>query len=167
MTYVTPSIRISRVPTYSSYASTSNISSTGLSPSSANFSKSFNYILRFSHTGSFPFARRYLGYLIWFLFLSVLRCFSSQGSLHTPMYSVCNTSFDTSGFPHSDILGSSLVASSPGLFAGCHVFLRLLLPRHSPCALTSLDHITPSPLHLSQVINSSPLFQVLDSIPPD
>ena len=72
-----------------------------------------------------------------------------------------------SGFPHSDIFGSSLVANSPKLFAGCHVFLRLLLPRHSPCALTSLDHITPSPLHLSQVINSSPLFQVLDSIPPD
>ena len=42
------------------------------------------------------------------------------------------------GFPHSDILGSMLVASSPGLFAGCHVFLRLLLPRHSPCALNFL-----------------------------
>jgi hypothetical protein len=30
-----------------------------------------------------------------------------------------------SGFPHSDIAGSMLVASSPALFAGCHVLLRL------------------------------------------
>src|SRR5450432_972296 len=29
------------------------------------------------------------------------------------------------GFPHSDISGSMLVASSPELFAGCHVLLRL------------------------------------------
>src|SRR5579872_5740496 len=42
------------------------------------------------------------------------------------------------GFPHSDIFGLSLVASSPKLFAGYHVFRRLLLPRHSPCALSYL-----------------------------
>src|ERR1700753_1737276 len=30
-----------------------------------------------------------------------------------------------SGFPHSDIAGSMLVASSPALFAGCHVLHRL------------------------------------------
>ena len=29
------------------------------------------------------------------------------------------------GFPHSDIAGSKLVASSPTLFAGCHVLHRL------------------------------------------
>ena len=29
------------------------------------------------------------------------------------------------GFPHSDISGSMLVANSPELFAGCHVFHRL------------------------------------------
>ena len=29
------------------------------------------------------------------------------------------------GFPHSDISGSMLVASSPELFAGCHVLHRL------------------------------------------
>lgn len=55
-----------------------------------------------------------------------------------PMYSVQDDKISLIGFPHSDILGSSLVASSPGLFAGCHVFLRLLLPRHSPCALIFL-----------------------------
>ncbi len=55
-----------------------------------------------------------------------------------PMYSVQDDTISPIGFPHSDILGSKLVASSPGLFAGCHVFLRLLLPRHSPCALNFL-----------------------------
>ena len=55
-----------------------------------------------------------------------------------PMYSDQDNSISTIGFPHSDILGSMLVASSPGLFAGCHVFLRLLLPRHSPYALNFL-----------------------------
>ena len=30
-----------------------------------------------------------------------------------------------SGFPHSDMTGSKLVASSPALFAGCHVLHRL------------------------------------------
>ena len=38
--------------------------------------------------GSSHFARRYSGNRCFFLFLRVLRCFSSPGSLHTPMYSV-------------------------------------------------------------------------------
>ena len=40
--------------------------------------------------------------------------------------------------PHSDIPGSKLVCSSPGLFAACHVLHRLLAPRHSPYTLSSL-----------------------------
>ena len=39
------------------------------------------------------------------------------------------------GFPHSDICGSRDICSSPQLFAAYHVFLRLLVPRHPPCAL--------------------------------
>ena len=35
--------------------------------------------------GSFPFARRYSGNRFFFLFLRLLRCFSSPGSLHTVM----------------------------------------------------------------------------------
>ena len=42
------------------------------------------------------------------------------------------------GLPHSDIFGSKLVCSSPGLFAACHVLHRLLAPRHSPYTLSSL-----------------------------
>ena len=39
------------------------------------------------------------------------------------------------GFPHSDICGSMDICSSPQLFAAYHVFHRLLVPRHPPCAL--------------------------------
>ena len=42
-------------------------------------------------------------------------------------------------FPHSEICGSKLICSSPQLIAACHVFLRLLMPRHSPCALVCLN----------------------------
>ena len=42
------------------------------------------------------------------------------------------------GFPHSEICGSMCVCHSPQLIAACHVLLRLLVPRHSPCALYSL-----------------------------
>ena len=42
-------------------------------------------------------------------------------------------------FPHSEICGSKLICSSPQLIAACHVFLRLLMPRHSPCALLCLN----------------------------
>ena len=44
----------------------------------------------------------------------------------------------SAGFPHSDICGSLCICHSPQLFAAYHVFLRLLVPRHPPCALISL-----------------------------
>ena len=60
------------------------------------------------------------------------------------MYSCINTSLlITSGFPHSDIHGSLIICISPWLFAAYHVFLRLLVPRHSPYALTSLTYFLP------------------------
>ena len=48
------------------------------------------------------------------------------------------------GFPHSDIRGSVDICSSPRLFAAYHVFLRLSVPRHPPCALSCLT-FCPSP----------------------
>jgi hypothetical protein len=42
------------------------------------------------------------------------------------------------GLPHSEILGSKPVCGSPKLFAAYHVLHRLLAPRHSPYALSSL-----------------------------
>ena len=44
------------------------------------------------------------------------------------------------GLPHSEIPGSMDICSSPRLIAACHVLRRLLMPRHSPCALSSLTN---------------------------
>ena len=41
-------------------------------------------------------------------------------------------------FPHSDIYGLTDICSYPQLFAAYHVLHRLLVPRHSPYALSSL-----------------------------
>src|SRR6202040_2550371 len=74
-----------------------------------------------------------------FLFLRVLRWFTSPRYLHTA-YVFSGGSFGISqrGFPHSDIPGSKLICSSPGLFAAYRVLHRLLVPRHSPYTLSSL-----------------------------
>src|SRR4249920_483310 len=54
--------------------------------------------------------------------------------------------FYPSGFPHSEIPGSKPACGSPRLIAACHVLHRLLAPRHSPYALSSL---TKCSLHLT------------------
>ena len=48
------------------------------------------------------------------------------------------TEYCSAVFPHSEISGLSRICRSPKLIAACHVLLRLLMPRHSPCALISL-----------------------------
>ena len=88
---------------------------------------------------SSAFARHYWRNLCWFLFLALLRCFSSGGSPHIPMYSVYDDK--TLLLPDCSIRISTdlaLTYSSPWLFAVSHVLLRLSVPRHSPCALCSL-----------------------------
>ena len=49
---------------------------------------------------------------------------------------------NSSEFPHSEISGSMDICSSPKLFAAYHVFHRLPVPRHSPCALVRLTFQT-------------------------
>src|SRR5439155_11638416 len=85
------------------------------------------------------FARCYWRNHSCFLFLWVLRWFTSTRCLPTA-YGFSGGSFGINqrGFPHSDIPGSKLVCSSPGLIAAYHVLRRLLAPRHSPYALSSL-----------------------------
>ena len=58
--------------------------------------------------------------------------------LHTLWIGVWMTEGSSAGFPHSDISGSMDICSSPKLIAAYHVFLRLLVPRHPPCALLCL-----------------------------
>ena len=52
--------------------------------------------------------------------------------IHHTLAEVCSA-----GFPHSEISGSLDICSSPKLFAAYHVFHRLLVPRHPPCALNA------------------------------
>ena len=77
--------------------------------------------------------------LICFLFLQVLRWFTSLSSL-LPTYEFSREilHFLRSGFPHSEIPGSTPVCGSPRLIAADHVLHRLPSPRHPPCALSSL-----------------------------
>ena len=97
-----------------------------------------------SGLGSFHFARRYFGNRVFFLFLALLRCFSSGGSLDIPIFkfSITYLSMNPGEFPHSEISGSMLICSSPKLIAAYHVFHRLPVPRHSPCALVRLTFQT-------------------------
>src|SRR6185312_2298370 len=52
-----------------------------------------------------------------------------------------------SGFPIRRSPDRSLVADSPGLIAGSYVLLRLLVPRHSPCALINLATTDDARVH--------------------
>ena len=90
--------KVSRVSWYSGYCRFLPFSNTRLSLSPAGFPKTilltYGSLLqsmtpRCTHhgLGSFPFARRYSGNRCFFLFLRLLRCFSSPGSPCMAMYS--------------------------------------------------------------------------------
>ena len=91
--------RVPRARWYSGYRLLSFFTLTGLSPSLVGFPTPF-CLVRYTYDGPNPsgittsglassaFARHYSRNLGWFLFLPVLRCFSSRGSPRIPMYSV-------------------------------------------------------------------------------
>ena len=127
------------------------LSLTGLSPSLAGFPKTI--LLESLNQLCGPNPRMHAR---WFgLFRVSLAAtsgidvsFSSSGYLdvsvhrvpfHTLWIGVWIHEVFSCGFPHSDICGSMDICSSPQLFAAYHVFHRLLVPRHPPCALSSLD----------------------------
>ena len=124
------------------------ISRTGLSPAAAALSRSVPLSVRTALSagpttpgrrrhrpglGSCAFARRYWRNHFCFLFLRVLRCFSSPGWRPASR----GGTLQRAGLPHSDIRGSKGICPSPRLFAACRVLLRLREPRHPPCALLS------------------------------
>ena len=82
--------------------------------------------------GSSPVARHYWGNHCYFLFLEVLRCFSS---LRSPHRITVMTAQHAVGLSHSEIPGSKVICTLPGLIAAYHVLHRLREPRHPPCAL--------------------------------
>ena len=98
-----------------------------------------------SHTpglASSAFARHYSRNHNCFLFLWVLRCFTSPRSLQHP-YTFRMRSPDTTpdirGFPIRTSTDQSSFTNSPWLIAGYNVLHRLLMPRHPPTALSSLS----------------------------
>ena len=127
-----------------------HLSLTGLSPSLAGFPKTvlLNLLNQFCGPNPGMHASRFG----LFRFRSPLLTeshvvFSSSGyldvSVHrVPLLTLCIgvriLEVCSSGFPHSEISGSKDICSSPKLFAAYHVFHRLLVPRHPPCALISL-----------------------------
>ena len=62
--------------------------------------------------------------------------FPAFASRNSGIVEVCST-----GLSHSDIRGSKIICISPRLFAAYHVLHRLLVPRHSPYALSSLTYL--------------------------
>ena len=97
-----------------------------------------------SHThglASSAFARHYSRNHGCFLFLWVLRCFTSPRSLQLP-YVFRKRLPDMTpvfqGFPIRKSTDHSSFTSSPWLIAGYNVLHRLLVPRHPPIALSSL-----------------------------
>ena len=127
---------------------------TGLSPFTAGLSSTvllgswISHAVRTpvcTHTGlgSFHFARRYFGNRIFsfsssgYLDVSVHRVPGLHLWIQYRPHEVCSCRF-----PHSDIHGSRVICTSPWLFAAYHVFHRLPVPRHSPCALVRLTFQT-------------------------
>jgi hypothetical protein len=91
-----------------------------------------------------------------YLFLPVLRCFTSRRSLHTPYIFRCGSPHMTvAGFPHSEILGSRFVCQLP------EAYRRLQRPSSAPSAKAStlcpykLDHKDHSKKMLASTVQFS------------
>ena len=96
---------------------------------------------------SSAFARHYSRNHCCFLFLRVLRCFTSPRSLHAAYVFSCGShrhSRAVRGFPIRKSWRQRPVIDSTRLIADSHVLLRLLMPRHPPCALENLTTNRPS-----------------------
>ena len=142
---------------YSGSAQSVPLSTTGLSPSPAGFFPNLSARFTESLNAVEPRSARTP---VWPLSISLAATleidkfsFSSSPYLdvsvqavpfHTLWIGVWMHEGCSCGFPHSDICGSVDICSSPQLFAAYHVFHRLLVPRHPPCALFCLTSFTIS-----------------------
>ena len=145
-----PSIKVPRVSMYSGYRHADSSFAYGAFTLSGRLSQNRSANLDESFPRSEPRGARTP---VWALSISLAATleidvsFSSSGYLdvsvhrvpfHTLWIGVWMTGVCPAGFPHSDISGSMDICSSPKLFAAYHVFHRLLVPRHPPCALFCL-----------------------------
>ena len=127
------------------------VSPTGLSPSLAGLPRPFDYSLRSLWRSQTPHVSLHA---VWPPPLSLATTrgisvdFFSSPYLDVSVREVPRVTLwihvtlrgsSPRGFPHSEICGSTFVCNSPQLIAAGHVLLRLLMPRHSPYALLSLN----------------------------
>ena len=151
------SIKVSRVSMYSGYRLVSFPFAYGAFTLSGRLSQNLSARITESIMRSEPRCARTT---VWPLSISLAATleidvsFSSSGYLdvsvhrvpfHTLWIGVWMTGVLPAGFPHSDICGSKIICISPQLFAAYHVFLRLLVPRHPPCALVRLTFVRSHP----------------------
>ena len=145
------SIKVSRVSMYSGSRSVSSSFAYGAFTLSGRLSQNLSARINESIMRSEPHSARTM---VWPLSISLAATleidkFSFSSSpyldvsvqavpLHTLWIGVWMHEVCSCGFPHSDICGSKIICISPQLFAAYHVFLRLLVPRHPPCALFCL-----------------------------
>ena len=142
--------KVSRVSSYSAYRSVSSSFAYGAFTLSGRLSQNRSARLPESGLRSEP---RNARIPVWPLPRSLAATcgidvsFSSSGYLDVSVHRVplhalwigaWMTGVCPAGFPHSEIHGSRDICSSPWLFAAYHVFLRLSVPRHPPCALSCL-----------------------------
>ena len=142
--------KVSRVSSYSGYRSVSLSFAYGAFTLSGRLSQNLSARIDKSIMRSEP---RNARIPVWPLSISLAATleidvsFSSSGYLDVSVHRVplhalwigaWMTGVCPAGFPHSEIHGSRDICSSPWLFAAYHVFLRLSVPRHPPCALSCL-----------------------------
>ena len=145
-----PSIKVPRVSMYSGYRHADSSFAYGAFTLSGRLSQNRSARLPESGLRSEP---RNARIPVWPLPRSLAATcgidvsFSSSGYLDVSVHRVplhalwigaWMTGVCPAGFPHSEIHGSRDICSSPWLFAAYHVFLRLSVPRHPPCALSCL-----------------------------
>ena len=145
--------RVPRVPSYSGSCRAAKDFEYGALTLSGRLSQNRSSVLRRSLMQSEPRDARIT---VWALPLSLAAThgidvsFSSSGyldvsvprvPLHNLWIQLWMTEVRSAGFPHSEISGSMDICSSPKLFAAYHVFHRLLVPRHPPCALLRLTFL--------------------------
>ena len=144
------SIKVSRVSMYSGFRHVVFPFAYGAFTLSGRLSQNLSARINESIMRSEPHSARTM---VWPLSISLAATlkidfsFSSSGYLDVSVHRVPSawlciyhavTGVLPAGFPHSEINGSLDICSSPSLIAAYHVFLRLLVPRHPPCALISL-----------------------------
>src|SRR3954470_11500998 len=154
--------RISRVPPYFSY--TQFFLTVFVYRAITCYGRTFQSVrltMKIKSTGWSHFARHYSGTLGWFLFLRLLRCFSSPRSLHVT-YGFSHGYLKRGGFPHSDIFGSKLVCQLPEAFRRLPRPSSPVIAKASTTCTCSLDPITGASLP----IRSSRFSARLRSDPP-